>query len=421
MPHIAIFDIGKTNKKLFVFDEGYHIVFEKSKQLPETADEDVYPCEDVHSLAQWLRSSLSEVRQLPEFQITAVNFSGYGASFVYIDERGEIVGPLYNYLKPYPEALQRQFYKTYGGEEEFARRTASPVLGSLNSGMQLYRLKYEQPAVFQKIKYALHLPQFLSWLISGKPVSDLTSIGCHTNLWDFTKNDYHDWVHREGIFEKLPPLFKSTVLLSTVHSPQFEVGVGIHDSSAALIPYLASFEGPFVLLSTGTWSISLNPFNNLPLTSVELAQDCLCYLTGGGRPVKASRLFAGHEHDEAVKKIAAEYRVREDFYENMDLTNFQNLTNQPAGVAYLDFMRDLVARQAKSTSLVLTENTRRIFVDGGFSKNEMFMTLLAEAFPSLEVFAAEIAQATALGAALVIHEVWNKKELPKQLVNARKY
>jgi sugar (pentulose or hexulose) kinase len=312
MSHILIFDIGKTNKKLFVFDEDYRIVFEKSEQLPETTDEDGDSCEDVHLLAHWVRSSFKEVIQLPDFQIKAVNFSGYGASFVYLDEKGEIIAPLYNYLKSYPESLQKQFYEKYDGEEEFARRTASPVLGSLNSGMQLYRLKYEQPAVFQKIKYALHLPQFLSWLIAGQPVSELTSIGCHTNLWDFTKNDYHEWVRREGILEKFPPLagkLGGNFKLPPNLPPNLTVGAGLHDSSAALIPYLASFDEPFVLLSTGTWSISLNPFNDRPLTAEELQQDCLCYLTREGKPVKASRLFAGHEHDEAVKKIAADFGV----------------------------------------------------------------------------------------------------------------
>src|SRR5699024_560078 len=94
----------------------------------------------------------------------------------------------------------------YGGEEYFSHQTSSPVLASLNSGMQLYRIKKEQPALFKKIKYALHLPQYLSFLISGKPYSDITSIGCHTNLWDFENNQYHPWLEEEGILEKLAPI-----------------------------------------------------------------------------------------------------------------------------------------------------------------------------------------------------------------------
>ncbi|HEX5024696.1 MAG TPA: FGGY-family carbohydrate kinase, partial [Agriterribacter sp.] len=50
---------------------------------------------------------------------------------------------------------------------------------------------------------------------------------------------------------------------------------------------------------------------------------------------------------------------------------------------------------------------KRIFVDGGFGKNTLYMQLLAEAFPGIEVYAASIAQSTALGTALAIHPHWN--------------
>jgi glycerol kinase len=60
-------------------------------------------------------------------------------------------------------------------------------------------------------------------------------------------------------------------------------------------------------------------------------------------------------------------------------------------------------------------------VDGGFSRNVVFMNLLAMAFPQLEVYATSMAQATALGAALVIHQSWNKKPLPNTLIKLQYY
>ncbi len=416
---IAIFDIGKTNKKCFVFDEDYRIVFEKSEQLPETTDEDGDPCADVNLLADWVWNTFLDILEDERFMISGMNFTTYGASFVCVGENGKPVLPLYNYLKPFPENLKKQFFEKYGGEGKVSLETASPVLGSLNSGLQLYRIKHQRPADFQKIKYALHLPQYIASLISGQYFSDITSIGCHTMLWDFRKNDYHEWVNKEGVLEKLAPIISSDSTFRITKSPnhQIHVGVGLHDSSAALIPYLASFQEPFVLISTGTWNISLNPFNHARLTTEELAQDCLCYLTFQGKPVKASRLFAGHEHEQAVERIAAQHGVSEDFY----LTN-QLSENWKLSESYLNFMRQLVEKQAVSTKLVL-QNTpvRRIFVDGGFSKNEIFMNLLARAFPEKEVFAAEIPQATALGAALAIHRFWNNKPMPENLVSLKKY
>src|SRR6185436_17742410 len=92
------------------------------------------------------------------------------------------------------------------------------------------------------------------------------------------------------------------------------VGAGLHDSSAALIPYLATFREPFILLSTGTWCISLNPFNHSQLSDYELDQDCLCYLSYEGKPVKASRLFAGYEHEQQVKRLADHFNKPLDHY-----------------------------------------------------------------------------------------------------------
>ncbi|MEO5889043.1 MAG: FGGY family carbohydrate kinase [Ferruginibacter sp.] len=448
-PVIAIFDVGKTNKKLFLFDEQYKIVYEKSAKFTETVDEDGDDCENLDSLRLSVFDSLKEVFRLKEFSIKAINFSTYGASFVYIDEKGEPLTPLYNYLKEYPAHLRKQFYETYGGEQSFAHETASPVLGSLNSGMQLYRIRYERPELFKKIKYALHLPQYISYLVSGIPCTEITSIGCHTNLWDFNKNDYHEWVSREGILEKLPPVLPcNEVLTAAPPGNNYCVGIGLHDSSAALIPYLVNFHEPFILISTGTWCISLNPFNQVPLTNEELENDCLCYMTYEGKPVKASRLFAGYEHEQQVKRIAEHFNQNTSHYKNIsyepsvinqlqrkspvqngpvnlkasafpqrDLSEFQTGTE-----AYHQLVLDIMLQQVFSTGLVLRgTSVKRIFVDGGFSKNAIYMNLLALFFPETEVFAASMAQATAVGVALSIHQAWNTKALPNDIIELKYY
>ena len=228
------------------------------------------------------------------------------------------------------------------------------------------------------------------------------------------------------------------------------MGIGLHDSSAALIPFFTSFQEPFMLLSTGTWCVSLNPFNPEPLTQAELKSDCLCYISYKGKPVKASRVFAGNEHEQQSKRIAEHFSKPEDFYKKIkykasvitklqekvesvkltldssdlassafstrDLSAFANIEE-----AYHQLIIDLVNLQAESTRLVLNDSVKRIFVDGGFSKNSIYMQLLAAAFPDKEVFAASVAQATSLGAALAIHKHWNKKTLPTNIIELKFY
>src|ERR1700759_5382391 len=142
LPVIAIFDIGKTNKKLFLFDESYRIVFERSAQFAETLDEDGFPCENLERLKLFVFDSLKEIFSLQKFEIVAVNFSAYGASLVHLDKNGKPLTYLYNYLKPYTAYLAERFYSVYGNQETFSIQTSSPALGSLNSGLQLYRMKY---------------------------------------------------------------------------------------------------------------------------------------------------------------------------------------------------------------------------------------------------------------------------------------
>lgn len=450
---VAVFDVGKTNKKLFLFDEQYRMVHEESSPFAETADEDGFPCEDLGALTAWIRDSFRRVLSHPDVDVKAVNFSAYGASFVHVDERGEPLTPLYNYLKPYPEDLQKKFYNSYGGEPLLSRQTASPVLGSLTSGLQLYRIKYEQPDVFAKIRYSLHLPQYLSYVLSATAATDLTSIGCHTLLWDFEKEGYHDWVKKEGLLQKFAPVYPGVeTFRSNDESNAIAIGVGLHDSSAALIPYLASFPEPFVLISTGTWCISLNPFNETLLTDEELGQDCLCYLTYEGKPVKASRLFAGNEHEQQTKKLAAHFNEAPDYYKTVrvDFDLLRQLQSKEAlqqqeksnsavvkesvfaqrdlaayasyGEAYHQLITDIVAQQVQSTQRVLNgANVARIFVDGGFSKNPIYMHLLAVAFPDKEVYAASLAQATSMGAAIAIRSSWNSGALPNDLIELKSY
>lgn len=445
---IAVFDVGKTNKKLFLFDEHYRIVYEKTARFLETVDEDGDVCENLDSIRLSIFESLNEVLRHGDYELVAINFSTYGASLVYLDENGQPLTPLYNYLKEYPAALEQQFYDSYGGKSQLALESASPASGSLNAGLQLYRIKYEQPSVFKQIKHVLHLPQYVSYLISGKICADMTSIGCHTQLWDFRRQRYHDWVKKEQLDELLAPIMPSDeVIEATFMGKRYIVGTGLHDSSAALIPYQASFSEPFILLSTGTWCISMNPFNTSPLTAEELAHDCLTYIGYHGKPVKASRLFAGNEHEQQVKRIAAAFDVDALIFRNMayetevvevlvnndtnatpasgkssafasrDLKIFSNATQ-----AYHQLILDLVHLQHASTSLIMNGTPiKKIFVDGGFSKNAIYMNLLARAFPHIEVYAAAMAQATALGTAISIHKHWNRKPLANDLIALKFY
>lgn len=442
VPCIAIFDVGKTNKKFLLFDQQYKIIKEEEIYIKEILDDDGEKGEDLPALTNWLLATWKAVEADQTYDVLAVNFSAYGASLVHLDENGKPVTPLYNYLKPFPATLEQQFYDTYGDKLTLSAQTSSPPLGMLNSGLQLYWLKYKKPELFVQIKYTLHLPQYVSSLFTGQFVTEYTSVGCHTALWDFQKRDYHAWVYAEG-FEKLfPPLqlhYRS--LKTTFRNKKIPAGIGLHDSSAALIPSLKRFNDPFLLLSTGTWGITLNAFAKKPLTASDLQHDCLQYLTYHGNPVKASRRFIGNAHEEQVKLLADYFQKPHLYYKTVryDQSLLQSSpglytddvhqqSHNPVGyklmasvnvnldpalyasyeAAYHELILQLFRQQLRSIYLAAENDMsdfRTLLVDGGFSKNHIFMTLLKKEFPELEMKAATSAQGTALGAALVMN-IW---------------
>jgi len=174
-------------------------------------------------------------------------------------------------------------------------------------------------------------------------------------------------------------------------------------------------------------------------------------MTYKGEPVKASRLFAGYEHEQETKKLAAFFNKSLNYFETLDydpdlVVRLREKFPQAATArkentplassspfkeralplfadyeeAYHQLMLDILPQQVISTKLVMKDDSvKRIFVDGGFSRNPIYMNLLAESFPGIEVYAASVPQATAMGAALAIHRRWSPKHMPGDLIDLK--
>jgi sugar (pentulose or hexulose) kinase len=438
---IAIFDIGKTNKKFLLFDSELKPVHQEEEKFDEILDDDGFTCDDIAKIEVWMQACLSGIIKTGIYTIKALNFTTYGASLMYLDGMGKRLTPVYNYLKPMPEGVLDGFYESWGGVEEFSRKTASPALGMLNSGLQALWLKKKKPEVFSRISVVLHFPQYLSYFFTRKLVSEFTSIGCHTAMWDFDNHRYHPWIKGEGFI--LPqPVSNATVSDIMIEDQFVKTGIGIHDSSASLVPYFKGTREQFILISTGTWCIFMNPFNTEPLTAEQLRGDSLCYMSIQQQQVKSSRLFLGHIHDVNVEKLNKYFGVVAEHYKmvktnsdkiNRLLKNIQGRTFFRQGVpddnvdstadlsrfltfgdAYHQLMSDLVDLGMESLNLIIPaeDHTKVVFISGGFARNEIFVRLLASRLPDKKVYTSEVDNSTALGAAMVVWEAAFGKDAP---------
>lgn len=429
---IAVFDIGKTNKKFFLFDKSFKEVHKEYTSFDEIEDEDGHPTENLSELQEWLKTVFNRIIEGKEFDVEAINFSTYGASLVHIGENGKPLTPLYNYTKKLPDNIVNDFFQEYGPRETFLKTTGCGNLSMLNSGLQLYWIKKAKPKVYKKIKYSLHLPQYLSYIFTGIPLSEYTSIGCHTALWDYGKKDYHTWVYKEKIDEILPPIVSTeTSINMNYNGKRIKIGVGIHDSSAALLPYLRSIKKKFILVSTGTWSIVFNPFTEKPISDKIKDKDTINYMRINGKPVKATRMFLGNEYKLQIAKLDKQFGVSDDYHRTVKFdyeTYFEiiqdfkhcfkwesisdekmpkktQISYHKYEHAYHQLMIELVLLQIKCIKETLGNNSiARIYVDGGFSNNDIYIKLLSHHFRDKKLSTTNASLGSALGAAISISD-----------------
>ena len=299
MKRIAILDIGKTNAKVVVLDaaSGEEIV---ANRISNTVLCDgPYPHYDIEALWRFFLKSLAAFAKEPGFDTISITTHGAAAALVAAD--GTFAMPVLDYELDYPAEIRA----AYAAIKPDFKDTFSPPLSlGLNLGAQLHYLKTVFPADFARAHFIFTYPQYWAWRLTGIAASEVTSLGCHTDLWLPKESAFSPLVDRLGIRAKLPPLRSAFDALGEV-LPEIatEVGLckavpvhcGIHDSNASLLAHLMDREAPFSVVSTGTWVVSFAVGGNFD--GLDPERDTLANVDAYGRAVPSARYMGGREFD----------------------------------------------------------------------------------------------------------------------------
>lgn len=435
----AIFDIGRDTKRLLIFNERFEKIGEEAVFIDNLTDEDGFRTENVLAIKEWILSTFESLRANTNFDLQAVNFTGYGGAMVHLDESGEPLLPNYDVLKPIGYAFRKLFFEEIlRSDSAILKETQSPFLGQLNAGVRLFWLKHHRPDVYKKIKTSLFLPQYGCYLLSGVLAADFSSLQCHSMLWDKDTQTYHAWILTHGISKTLPKAVPFSETYPAVKDATIKVGVGLQNTAATLLPYLQSDE-PFVLSASRTWTVNSNPFAKKPLSEALLKEHAFAFELPHKTRVYASRVFAGNEHERQVKHLSDYFEKPLDYHQTVaynpelvwSLRNrFQQATPDSANShvlfdcpfvernlnqfkdyeeAYHQFMQDLVAQEVSALKLVLGySNARKIIIEGEFTNNNLYVQLMNEAFFDKIIFVNRNGDSGALGAAMVIAADWSE-------------
>ena len=437
---IAVFEVGEIKKRFFLFNHELKVVFQDEVILPAFNDENGRACENVSALESWIVTTLEKVVKAKNHEVVAVNYTTGEASLAFLNSDGQLLFPIYHNAWPMSQDVVETLHEKYGGRDEFCRRTGSPSNGLLNAGFQILWLKKERKALFDQMAYVLHFPQYLSHIFTHSIVSECTSIGCHTAMWDFDNRAYHPWLNDEGIILTNPMCNYYTIETSVACQPLL-TGIGVYDRSASLVPFLKNSCEKYVVVSTGKRCVNMNPFNREPLTVDQLKKDCY-YLFGDHKdPFQASRWEMGHIYEAGLcqltghfgikagqekqvavnEQILAGFRaggaekvffkngVKDDFTDpSIDLSQFSTFEE-----AYHRLVYDLTLLEVETLQWIASaKDDEKILILGDFSDNEIFVRLMAGFFPKRKVLTTSIDYPAALGAALVIWHTLDDRQKP---------
>jgi sugar (pentulose or hexulose) kinase len=428
-----VVDIGKTLSKITGWSRDGRML-DRHVRSNRAAQVDGVNRLDAGDIATWLVDTLAVFRNHPVESIVPV---AHGAGFAAIDADGLLFDPI-DYETPLPAGVMTAYR---AARDPFAMSGSPPLPDGLNLGAQIFWAERLHPEAMSR---ATLLPwaQYWAWFLSGSAVSEVTSLGCHTDLWNPGEARFSALAQRMRWADRFAPLAKANDVIGTLRPDLAEatglpatarVLAGLHDSNAALLAARGFREiarKEATILSTGTWFIAMRlEAQNVITAALPEARDTLVNVDAYGCPVPSARFMGGREIETVIEVDTHRVDIARDQPQLLDAvpeliargtmmlpTLAPGCGPFPGGKArWIDTPADwgdnwharraaicLYAALMADTSLDLIGAKERLLIEGRFAEAEVFVRALAALRPDTEVFVANAQNDVSFGALRLI-------------------
>ena len=458
---VAVIDIGMTNKKVAVYDDSlrqldvaYHNFRPKIVDGIET--------HDLETMEEWF---VAQIRVFAKkYPVKALAVTTHGGTFICLEKNGRNALPCVYYTHEPGGDFHKTFHDRFGSAQELQARTGTPAFKAfinLAKGILFVQEKYKEE--FKNVSTILPYPQYWGFRFTGNMGLETTYMGSHTYLWDQVDNCFSTVARELGITSLMPDkLSRPWDALGTI-SGEFAaktglsrdtiVTMGIHDSNSALLPHFAKKgDKGFILNSTGTWCVIMNPVERYGFAQGELGKMVFFNISSFGKPIKTAIFLGGVEFETWSRLILKRHRLKAfpGWNENIYRTILKERTlfllpELTTGTGQFPFSRarivengtihfhdagdfaapcfteyekffaalrlSLVMQTLTALERVGIRNGYEVYTEGGFRNDESYNRLLASALPDNRVFITNNSEASALGAAMTAKMALSGKPL----------
>jgi sugar (pentulose or hexulose) kinase len=422
--HIAVIDIGKTNAKVALV-----VAPAMLETDVRTIDNSVvagpsYPHYDTEKLQRFILRSLQEFNR--QRHLDGISVTAHGATIALIGADGELALPVMDYEFDGIDTCRAEYDEM---RAPFSQTGSPAVPGGLNAGAQLYWLQQNHPEQFAAVRDIVTYPQFWSGWLSGVFANEVSSLGCHTDLWNPNARCFASTVDGLNVRAIMSPIRKAGDILGNVRPElakqmgliaDVPVYCGIHDSNASLLPHLLTRVGAFNVISTGTWVICMGIGSTVE--NLDPARDALVNVDAFGNAVPSARFMGGREYALLMGEMPPDWTLK-DLDTVLDERKMVLPQVVPAvgpfpnhrsgwqsvlagmGGGQRHVCASLYLALVTAECLKMTGLEGPIIVEGPFSKNTIFLMMLTALAERAILVNSNTQTGTTLGAALLAGSV----------------
>lgn len=411
---IAVVDVGFTNTKVMLYDHTLTLKAERKiasihHQGPHYREIDVDP------LVDFARRALVELDAI--LPVDAIVPCAHGACIVSLKADSSLAVPVMDYMSEPPPDVVADYQRQM---PSFAESYSPYLPMTLLHAMQLFWQQRLLPQDFAQTTAILPLMQYVAHRLGGRLATEVSSMSCQSHLVDMRSGEPSSLARAQGWAEKFAPPAKAWEKVGRFTAQGLRgaghVLAGVHDSNANFLRYLAASQTHFTLLSTGTWIIGFD--TDADMTRLDPARDIVANKSVLGKTVACCRFFGGKEFEMLAAGAAGDEATLahvERFVSHgvMALPSFTDSGGPlpgtggkgriTGGVAKTPAERaslaSLYCALMVSESLDALESRHTVIVDGPFSQNSVFLSVLAALRPQQKIVASAARDGTAAGAA----------------------
>ena len=218
-------------------------------------------CWDIYALYREIIEGLKVVAQ-EQIPIRSIGIDTWGVDFVFVGHDGELLRNPYCYRDPHTVGAMDAYFQQVDKKRVY--ELTGIQFMNFNSLFQLFALDRADNSALRAADKILFMPDALSYLLTGKMVTEYTIASTSQMLNPRTKRfeqSLLDVCHVDG--ERFAPfVFPGTVVGTLSAEVQKQTGLGAvpviavagHDTASAVAAVPAKDEH-FAYLSSGTWSL----------------------------------------------------------------------------------------------------------------------------------------------------------------------